>query len=191
MTQSRYLRLQMLSRRSSPWHKQPSCRSPQLRSSSRIFSNTAGCRSNCMTREVLALAVVAKAAKIISMVDSWRQNKERWEIATTQTYRQTTNINTVFGILTSPQKLTWPTMQQFLWPQLWCLFLLCMCFVEERGSALISLAWQPCFRGQVFTFICLNGMPVSQHWQDWGDPPICSCLKIKKHASLTHGGNKV
>ncbi|TNN63272.1 hypothetical protein EYF80_026523 [Liparis tanakae] len=70
MTQSRYLRLTMVSSLSSPGTRQPLCRRPRTLSSSRRRSRTAGWRRSCMMSEVLALAVVAKAAKISSIVDS-------------------------------------------------------------------------------------------------------------------------
>lgn len=71
MTQSRYLRLTMVSSLSSPsGNRQPLWRRPLALSSSLNRSRTGGWRRSCMMREVLALAVVAKAANISSMVDS-------------------------------------------------------------------------------------------------------------------------
>lgn len=78
MTQSRYLRLTMVSSLSSPsGNRQPLWRRPLALSSSLNRSRTGGWRRSCMMREVLALAVVAKAAKISSMVDSCGMTERR------------------------------------------------------------------------------------------------------------------
>lgn len=176
----------MLSSRSSPWHKQPSCRRPQLCSSSRSFSNTAGCRSNCMTSEVLALAVVAKAAKINSIVDSWRPDKERGEIVTTQSYRQHVKSLSI-GILTE-KGMAYSTIIPVTTTLMSFPALHVFCEGESKRTPLFGLA--AILQRSGFCFHLFKWYVSKTVLTGPRDPPVCFCLRREKHASLTHGSNK-
>lgn len=90
----------MVSILSSPsGQRHPLWRIPLALSSSLSRSRTVGWRRSCMIREVLALAVVAKEAKISSMVDSCEIKVKEKIYLVLRRYNPVTLFNTFLGIL--------------------------------------------------------------------------------------------